>query len=38
MEWVLEALHQASLITRQTIDGGLRFTDMLATMLSEEER
>ncbi len=35
MEWVLESLHQASLIARQNLDGGLRFSDMLANMLNE---
>ncbi len=35
-EWVLESLHQASLIARKTISGGLRFSDMFANMLSDE--
>jgi magnesium chelatase subunit I len=35
MEWVLEALHQVSLIAKQSVDGGrTRFTDMLANMFS----
>jgi magnesium chelatase subunit I len=35
MEWVLEALHQVSLIAKQPVGGGrVRFTDMLANMLS----
>jgi magnesium chelatase subunit I len=38
MEWVLESLHQASLIARQNLDGGLRFADMLANMLNEGGR
>jgi magnesium chelatase subunit I len=38
MEWVLEALHHASLIARQSLDGGLRFADMLANMLSDGGR
>ncbi len=32
MEWVLESLHQASLVSRQSLDGGIRFSDMLADM------
>lgn len=32
MEWVLESLHQASLLSRQTMSGGARFSDMLADM------
>ncbi|MCA9728801.1 MAG: magnesium chelatase [Candidatus Eisenbacteria bacterium] len=35
MEWVLESLHQVSLIAKQSVDGGrIRFTDMLANMFS----
>jgi magnesium chelatase subunit I len=34
-EWVLESLHQASLVARQNLDGGLRFSDMLANMFQE---
>ena len=34
MEWILESLHQASLIARQSLDGGMRFSDMLANMLN----
>jgi magnesium chelatase subunit I len=35
MEWVLEALHQVSLIAKQSLEGGrTRFTDMLANMFS----
>jgi magnesium chelatase subunit I len=33
MEWVLECLHQVSLIAKQTKDGTIRFADMLANML-----
>jgi magnesium chelatase subunit I len=36
-EWVLESLHQVSLIARQNLEGGSRFSDMLANMFSEEE-
>jgi magnesium chelatase subunit I len=35
MEWVLESLAQASLIARRNLDGGVRFSDMLANMLNE---
>lgn len=35
MEWVLESLAQASLIARQNLDGGVRFSDMLSNMLNE---
>jgi magnesium chelatase subunit I len=38
MEWVLESLAQASLIARQNLDGGVRFSDMLANMLNEGGR
>jgi magnesium chelatase subunit I len=38
MEWVLESLHQVSLIARQNLDGGSRFSDVLASMFKEEER
>jgi len=34
MEWALESLHQVSLIAKQSLDGGIRFADMLADMLS----
>jgi magnesium chelatase subunit I len=35
-EWVLESLHQASLIARQNFDGKSRFHDVLADMFSGE--
>jgi magnesium chelatase subunit I len=35
MELVLEGLHQENLLGRETLDGLLRFTDMLATMLNK---
>lgn len=38
MEWVLECLHQASLIARQNLDGGSRFSDVLANMFNEDVR
>ncbi|MFN8546473.1 MAG: magnesium chelatase [Candidatus Eisenbacteria bacterium] len=37
MEWVLESLHQASLISRSSLDGKTRFSDMLADMFSRGE-
>jgi hypothetical protein len=38
MEWVLECLHHASLIARQSLDGGSRFSDVLANMFNEDVR
>jgi magnesium chelatase subunit I len=38
MEWVLESLAQASLIARQNLDAGVRFSDMLSNMLNEGSR
>ncbi|MBD3160730.1 MAG: magnesium chelatase [Candidatus Eisenbacteria bacterium] len=35
-EWVLESLHEASLIARQNLDSGVRFSDVLANMFQEE--
>ncbi|MCC7143093.1 MAG: magnesium chelatase [Candidatus Eisenbacteria bacterium] len=35
MEWVLESLHQASLVSRSSLDGKTRFSDMLADMFSK---
>ncbi|MCA9757275.1 MAG: magnesium chelatase [Candidatus Eisenbacteria bacterium] len=37
MEWVLECLHQVSLIAKQSKDGTIRFADMLANMLGGDE-
>jgi len=38
MEWVLEALHQSSVIARETLEGGIRFSDMLARVFRETGR
>ncbi len=37
MEWVLECLHQVSLIAKQSHDGTVRFADMLANMFGGED-
>jgi magnesium chelatase subunit I len=35
MEWVLEALHQSSVIARETVDGRAVYSDMLARVFRE---
>lgn len=37
MEWILESLHQVSLIAKQSSDGHIRFSDMLANMFEAGE-
>ena len=36
MEWILESLHQVSLIAKQSADGSVRFSDMLANMFEAD--